>query len=294
MKKRTYEVNRVTWIGLLVNVALTVVKLFAGVIGQSAAMIADAFHSLSDFATDIVLLFSFRIVGKPVDKSHDYGHGKYETLAAVFIGVALFATGVKICWSGCYRVFSFYNGQPIPQPGLIALYVAIISIIAKEWLYRYTIHIGRKVNSRAVFANAWHHKSDVFSSIGTLVGIGGAIALGERWRVLDPFAAVLVSFFILKTAVVIFREGIDELAEVSLNDETENKILDIVHSVPGVNLPHNLKTRKIGSYVAIDIHIKVDKDLNIMQGHVIATDVEDKLKKTFGEHSFISVHVEPL
>ncbi|MFC1514976.1 cation diffusion facilitator family transporter [Candidatus Omnitrophota bacterium] len=293
MNNRSLKANRVIWVGLFINIILTFLKLLAGIYGKSAAMIADAFHSLSDFGTDIVVLLSFRIIDKPVDKSHDYGHGKVETLVSVVIGVVLLAVGVKICWSGLYRVYKFYQGQLIPQPGLIAFYAAAISIISKEWLYRYTLKVGKAINSQAVIANAWHHRSDAFSSIGTMIGIGGAIILGERWRILDPIAAIVVSFLIIKTAVVISREGFNELVEVSLSDKTENEILGIVRSVPGVKMPHNLKTRKIGNYVAIDIHIRVNKDLNIMEGHAIATEVEKKIKEAFGENAFISIHIEP-
>jgi len=293
MNNRTLKANGVTWVGLLVNISLTFFKLLAGVSGRSAAMVADAFHSLSDFATDIVLLLGFRIIDKPVDKSHDYGHGKVETLISVVIGVVLLAAGLKICWSGIYHAFKFCHGQVIPEPGLIAFYAAIISIISKEWLYRYTVKVGKAINSQAVLANAWHHRSDAFSSIGAMIGIGGAIILGEKWHILDPIAAIVVSFFIMKTAIAITMRGVNELVEVSLSDKTENEILDIVRSVPGVKMPHNLKTRRIGNYIALDLHVKVNKDLNITEGHAISTRIEKKIKETFGENSFISVHIEP-
>ncbi len=294
MNTRSSKASHVTWVGLFINIVLTSFKLMAGIAGKSAAMIADAFHSLSDFGTDIVVLFGFRIVDKPIDKSHDYGHGKVETLASVIIGVVLFAVGVKICWAGLFEVYKFYQGQLIPRPGMIALYAAIISIISKEWLYRYTLKVGKDIRSQAVIANAWHHRSDAFSSIGTMVGIGGAIILGEKWRILDPIAAVVVSFFIIKTAIAISMEGFNELLEASLSDKTENEILDIVHSVPGASIPHNLKTRKIGNCIAMEMHIKVDKDLNITEGHDIATKVEKKIKETFGGDVFVSIHIEPL
>ncbi|MBU1084075.1 MAG: cation diffusion facilitator family transporter [Candidatus Omnitrophota bacterium] len=293
MNSRTFKANRVTWIGLFSNVFLTCLKLLAGIYGKSAAMIADAFHSLSDLGTDIVVLLGFRIIDKPADKSHDYGHGKVETLVLVVIGVVLLAAGLKICWSGSYRVFKFYQGRSIPEPGLIAFYVAVISIISKEWLYRYTLKTGKGINSRAVIANAWHHRSDAFSSIATMIGIGGAIMLGERWHILDPIAAIVVSFFIIKTAIVISADGINELIDASLDDRTENRIMDVVRSVPGANMPHNLKTRKIGNHIAVELHIKVNKDLNIEKGHDISTMVEKKIKEVFGEDVFISVHIEP-
>jgi len=260
---------------------------------MSAAMIADAFHSFSDFGTDIVALLSFRIVDKPVDKNHNYGHGKVETLAAVIIGVVLFGTGARVCWSGFSRVFDFYQGQSISRPGLVAFYVAIISVISKEWLYRYTIKIGKAIKSQAVTANAWHHRSDAFSSFAAIIGIGGAIVLGEKWRVLDPVAAIVVSFLIIRTAVAISSAGINELMEVSLDDETENEIMKIIRAVPGAQDPHNLRTRKIGNYISVEVHINVNKDLNITEGHAISTKVEKEIKKKFEGHAFVSVHVEP-
>ncbi len=293
LKNRSAKAYKVTWVGLVINVILTSFKLAAGIFGRSAAMIADAFHSLSDFATDVVVLFGFRFIDKPVDKSHDYGHGKAETLAAVIIGVALFAVGFRIFWMGTLSVYRVYRGEVIPEPGLIALYAAVISIVAKEWLYRYTIKIGKAINSPAVIANAWHHRSDAFSSIGTMVGIGGAIVLGENWHILDPIAAIIVSIFIVRTSIGISIGGLNELLEASLSDEVENKILDVIKAVPGVIRSHNLKTRRIGNYIAMDVHIKVDKSLNIMAAHDISTEVENKIRVKFGEETHISVHVEP-
>ncbi|MFH1877880.1 MAG: cation diffusion facilitator family transporter [Candidatus Omnitrophota bacterium] len=294
MNKRSKKANRVTWIGLFANVALTLFKLTAGILGKSAAMVADAFHSLSDFATDIVVLLGFKVISKPVDKDHDYGHGKVETMISVIIGVMLFAVGVKLLWDGAYRVIRFYRGAAIPEPGWIAFYAAVSSIAIKECLYRYTKKTGEEIKSPAVIANAWHHRSDAFSSIATMAGIGGAIMLGERWHILDPIAAIVVSFFIIKTAVIISWHGFDELVEVSLSDETENKILDIIRAVPGAENPHNLKTRRIGNYIAVDVHIKVKRELDIVAAHNISTEVEKEIKAAFGGDTFISVHVEPL
>lgn len=294
MDNRTSRASRITWIGLLVNIILTLFKFAAGILGRSAAMIADGFHSFSDFATDIVVLLGFRIVEKPVDKTHDYGHGKAETLASVVIGIALFIVGFIILWEGVCCIFRVYQGQLIPEPGWIAFYAGILSMVIKEMLYRYTVKVGKTINSQAVIANAWHHRSDVFSSVGTVSGIGGAIALGERWHILDPVAAVMVSFFIMKTAVNISLVGLHELMEKSLSDETENKILDIIRVIPGAERPHNLKTRMIGNYIAVDVHVRVDKNMNVAEAHDISVNVENKIKKSFGDNSIISVHIEPL
>ncbi|MDD3297081.1 MAG: cation diffusion facilitator family transporter [Candidatus Omnitrophica bacterium] len=290
---RTRDIYRVTWIGLLTNALLTVFKLLAGFSGKSSALVADGFHSLSDFSTDIVVLLGFRIVDKPADKDHDYGHGKFETLISAVIGIVLFFVGIKIFSGGLRRIIFSFSGGVLSSPGWIAFWVAAVSIVVKEWLYRYTIRVAVRVNSKAVVANAWHHRSDVFSSVGTVLGIGGAIVLGERWRILDPLAAIVVCVFIIKVAVTIFLSSVGELLETSLNEEAESKILEIVKSTPGVQFPHNMKTRTIGSNVAIDIHIKVDKGFSIVQAHDIATKVEEKLKNHFGERTFVSVHTEP-
>lgn len=293
MTNRVDKANKVTWAGLVINVILTVFKLFAGMFGKSGAMIADAFHSLSDFATDVVVLFGFRFVGKPADKSHDYGHGKIETLLSVVIGAVLCVVGVRIFWTAGQSIFNIYHGKSIQEPGWIAVYAAIISIIVKESLYRYTIKAGREINSQVIIANAWHHRSDAFSSIGTMFGIGGAILLGEKWHILDPVAAIIVSFFIIRTAINISLGGFNELMEASLSDEVEHKILESLKIIPGVIFPHNLKTRRIGNYIAIEVHIKVDKTLDITAAHDISTKCETKLKEKFGEETFTAVHIEP-
>lgn len=294
MTNRTDKANKVTWVGLWVNIILTLFKLTAGIFGQSAAMIADAFHSLSDFATDIAVLLGFRFVDKPVDKSHDYGHGKVETLVSVIIGIALFAVGLRIFWTGAHSIYHVYQGEPIAKPGWIAFYAAIISIVTKEWLYRYTIKTGRKINSLAIIANAWHHRSDAFSSIGTMLGIGGAILLGEKWHVLDPVAAVVVSFFIIQISVNLTLGGVNELMEASLSDEEESRISEIIRAVSGVGNLHDIRTRRIGNYIALDIHIEVNKNLSVIESHAISTNVENKIKEIYGQDTFISVHVEPL
>jgi len=293
MKSRITKANQVTWTGFIINAVLTAFKLTAGIIGASSAMIADAFHSLSDFVTDIIILMGFKVVGKPVDKSHDYGHGKVEALITAGIGVGLFFVGIRILWAGGASIVKMIRGNVSHQPGLIAFYAAVISIVVKEWLYGFTKRVGEKINSQAILANAWHHRSDVFTSVATLLGIGGAIVLGEKWRILDPLAAVIVSFFIIKTAINILKGSVGELIDASLDEETENKIFSIIKSVPQAENPHNMKTRKLGNAVAIDIHIEVDKSLNIMQAHSVATEVEKKLKTAFGRSTFVSVHIEP-
>lgn len=294
LTEREKAIYQVTWAGSFVNFLLVVFKFIAGILGHSAAMIADAVHSLSDFATDIVVLIFTRISNKPQDKSHDYGHGKYETLATAIIGIVLFAVGAGICWNGLRAIQTVWQGGRLPAPGMLAFAGAIISIVSKELIYRYTIHVGRKINSSAVIANAWHHRSDAFSSIGTAMGIGGAIALGESWSVLDPMAAVIVSFFIMKVSVQLLKPCVDELTEKSLPDEIEKEICLIAENTPGVSAIHNLRTRRIGNHYAIEMHVRMDGHLTLYEAHAKASVIENKLKEKYGNETHVGIHVEPV
>lgn len=290
---RERELYRVTLIGSVVNVLLTVGKFAAGVWGHSAAMIADAVHSLSDLVTDIIVIVFVRLSGKPEDKSHDYGHGKYETFATLLIGMALLAVAVGICWDGISKIVTFFRGEALDSPGWIALVAAVVSVISKEILYRYTCVVGKRQNSPAVIANAWHHRSDAFSSVGTAMGIGGAILLGENWRVLDPMAAVIVSFFIARISIQQLNTCIGELMERSLPDTVEQEIISIVSSVEGVSQLHHLRTRRIGNRYAIDMHVRMNGNMSLREAHDKATLIEQKLKKTYGAGTYIGIHVEP-
>lgn len=294
LTEREKAIYQVTWAGSFVNFLLVIFKFIAGILGHSAAMIADAVHSLSDFATDIVVLIFTRISNKPQDKNHDYGHGKYETLATAIIGIVLFAVGASICWNGLQAIQTVWQGGRLPAPGMLAFAGAIISIVSKELIYRYTIHVGRKINSSAVIANAWHHRSDAFSSIGTAMGIGGAIALGESWSVLDPMAAVIVSFFIMKVSVQLLKPCVDELTEKSLPDEIEKEICLIAENTPGVSAIHNLRTRRIGNHYAIEMHVRMDGHLTLYEAHAKASVIENKLKEKYGNETHVGIHVEPV
>lgn len=293
-KDREHRIYFVTLMGSVVNIVLLVFKFMAGILGGSAAMIADAVHSLSDFMTDIVVLLFVKISSKPEDKDHDYGHGKYETLATSLIGVALLCVGLYIFYSGAYRTWAAFKGAPIEQPGIVALWAALFSIVMKEWTYRFTAKVGKEVESQAVVANAWHHRSDALSSIGTAIGIGGAIFLGEDWAVLDPIAAVVVSIFIIRTAAMLVSGSLDELLEKSLPDEEERQIEQIVHSEPEVSGMHNLCTRRIGNRIAIEMHLRMPGEISLNESHAHATNIERKLRSHFGERTHINIHVEPL
>ena len=291
---REKSIYKVTWIGSIVNFLLLVFKFIAGFLGHSSALVADAVHSLSDFATDIIVIVFVKISGKPEDDDHRYGHGKYETLATALIGVALFAVGIGLLVSGATKVADVIKGVVLPAPSMIALVAAAVSIVAKEILYRYTVRVGKNLNSQAVVANAWHHRSDAFSSIGTLIGIGGAILLGEKWRILDPLAAIVVSAFIIKVAADLLKPCVDELLERSLPAETEKRILDIIASFPEVSSPHHLRTRRIGNHIAIEVHLRMDGKTSLEDAHTVATNVERQLKSEFGPDTHIGIHMEPL
>ena len=292
-RSREKSIYKVTLIGSLVNFLLMAFKFAAGILGHSSALVADAVHSLSDFATDIVVIVFVKISGKPEDDDHRYGHGKYETLATAIIGIVLFAVGIGLLVDGAIKVAAVLNGATLPAPSMIALIAAAVSIVSKEILYRYTVRVGKNLNSQAVVANAWHHRSDAFSSIGTLVGVGGAIFLGERWRILDPLAAIVVSVFIIKVAMELIKPCIDELLERSLPVETEKKILDIITSFPEVSSPHHLRTRRIGNHIAVEVHIRMDGQTSLEDAHTMATNVEKRLKEEFGPDTHIGIHMEP-
>ena len=291
--ERSRQIYKVTLVGGVVNVVLLVFKFVAGIMGHSAAMVADDIHSLSDFVTDVIVIFFVHISGKPQDKSHDYGHGKYETLAMTIIGIALLLVAIGIVYGGATKVVAWVGGAQLQAPGLLALWAAVLSIVLKESTFRYSMVEARKLHSQAIEANAWHHRSDALSSVGTAIGIGGAIFLGQKWTVLDPIASVIVGLFIIKVAVFLLRDGIGDLMEHSLPDEVENEILQLTASVQGVAEPHDLRTRRIGNHYAIELHILMDGNMPLREAHDKASEVEDLLRSHYGEDTHIAVHVEP-
>ena len=294
MEKRSKEIYKVTMMGSIVNVLLLIFKFAAGFMGHSAAMIADAVHSLSDFVTDIIVLVFVHISNKPKDKSHDYGHGKYETLALTIIGVALLSVAIGIEYNGVQNIITWINGESLEQPGMLALWAALLSILLKEAVYRYSMARNRELQSQALEANAWHHRSDALSSIGTAAGIGGAIFLGQKWAVLDPVASIIVGLFIIKVAIDLIRNGIGDLMEQSLSDTVEKEILDAVAALPGVVEPHDLRTRRIGNHYAIELHILMDGNISLNEAHDKASEVEQLLRDRYGKETHVAVHVEPL
>lgn len=293
MELREKEIYKVTLIGSAVNAVLIALKFVAGFAGRSSAMVADAVHSLSDFISDVIVLVFVKIAGKPKDKGHDYGHGKFETLASMIIGLLLIGVGIGLMVNGIESVIRSIHGEALQRPTMLALIIAIAAIISKEWLYRYSLKEGKKLNSQAVMANAWHHRSDAVSSLGTLVGVAGAMFLSERWRILDPLAAIVVSVFIVKSGYDIVKPCISELLEASLPEDKEKEIMDLVTGVPGIVFVHNLRTRRIGNGIAVDLHAKMDGNLTLSEAHEKATAAENAIKSAFGDNSIINIHMEP-
>lgn len=293
MHNREQEIRRVTVAGAIVNIFLTIFKIIAGVLGRSAAMVADGIHSLSDLLSDIVVLVFTHISSKGKDKDHSFGHGKFETLATLIVSVILVVVGARLMVSGVTSIIKVMNGNSIPLPGSIALWAAIGSIIIKEILYHATIRTARRTNSPVVLANAWHHRSDALSSIGALTGIAGAMILGEKWTILDPIASCCISIAIIVVAIKMSLPSLAELLETSLPDEIEKDIISIAGSVQGVENIHELKTRRNGISYIIDAHIVVDPHISVTEAHNIATDVENALKEKYGNETQINIHIEP-
>ena len=293
-RTRSRKIYLTTLFGSIINMRLVAFKIVAGIIGGSAAMIADAIHSLSDLVTDIVVIAFVRLSEKPQDNDHDYGHGKYETMATTIIGLALLGVGVLICYNGVRDILRAINGEQLQQPELIALIAALVSIAMKEWAYQFTIRQGRLLQSPALTANAWHHRSDALSSIGTSIGIGGAILLGSSWAVLDPIAAVIVGGMIIKTATMLSYQALGELLEKSLPEETEQEIIKLVECEPNVSCIHHLRTRRIGSRIAIEMHVRMPASTPLYIAHEHATAIEQRLRYRFGQSTHVGIHVEPI
>lgn len=291
---RNYRIYRTTVIGGVVNALLLTAKFVAGILGHSSAMIADAVHSLSDFATDVVVLIFVRLSSKPADEDHAYGHGKYETIATSIIGLALLAVACMLGWDGVCKIYAYACGEQLQSPGYVALAAAVVSIVSKEWVFRFTRKVAEDVQSPALEANAWHHRSDAMSSIGTALGIGGAVLLGSRGAVLDPIAAVVVSVFIVKTAFALIRKSSGELLEERLPSDMEDRIRQTVYRTSGVRDIHHLYTRRIGGSIAIEMHLRLPGDMPLAEAHAKASEVESNLRKEFGDSIHIMLHIEPI
>ena len=292
--RRIDDICRITWLGAFVNLLLVAVKFAAGIAGLSAAMVADAIHSLSDLATDAIVIIFVKLSNKPADSDHDYGHGKYETFATLIIGTLLAIVGIGMMWGGGEKILDIFSGTMIPTPGWTAFAAGIASIVAKETIFQYTMHVARRTHSNTLAANAWHHRSDALSSVGTCAGIGGAIILGNDWVILDPLAAVVVSVIVTVSALKIMRTAVNELLEKSLPENIERDIIDIVDEDPLLQHVHHLRTRAIGSIYTIDMHVRMPGDMTLSDAHRHTILLEQRLRQAYGKGTIINIHIEPL
>ena len=295
MDERVKRAARVTWLSVLVNVVLMAGKFAVGILGHSAAMVADAVHSASDFVTDFAVMVGMRLAERPQDLDHPYGHGKYETLAAVIVGIALCGVGLMISFHAGEAIFAAVWWGRLPErPELMALWAGLISIGAKEVLYQLTAKVARDTKNDALLANAWHHRSDALSSVATSIGAGAAALFGGRWVLLDPLAAIVVGVVLLKIAWEIVRDSLDKLMEHGMLPEENAHILDLIHSIPGLFEPHHLRSRRVGAVAVIEIHFRVDPDMTVRESHELASHAEHLLKDAFGGDAIVTIHVEPL
>lgn len=290
---RSVDLIGITLIGAAVNIMLAVGKIVGGIIAFSTALIADGVHSLSDLTTDAIVVLGVKAARRPPDENHTFGHWRYETISALFVGLFLVAAGVTIGWQGFERIRYVLGGGAVPPPRRLAVLIAAISILSKEILFRATRRVGQKRESTAIVANAWHHRSDALSSVASFFGISGAIIFGDRWVMLDPLTAIIVAALIVFVGVRTGIEALREMSDYSLTEDECNDLLKIVADVPGVSDPHNLKTRRLGPIVAIEIHFRVRGAMTVRDGHVRATEVERRIRERFGPETRVITHVEP-
>lgn len=285
---------RTTLIGGVGNLLLTVFKFIAGIIGCSGAMIADAVHSLSDLLTDVIVLVFMRLSNRPVNEHYDYGKGKFETVATAIVSVLLFCLGVAILFDGAGDIVKSIRGEELHRPGMIALIAAVVSIVCKEVLYQYTVKVGRQINSPALLANAWHHRSDALSSLVTTAGIGGAIFLGQGWQVLDPIAAVVVSIFIIRIALDIVKPSVGEIMDQGLPPEVQDEIIATAKRYNDVVQPRNLRARRVGRISVVDLDVLMPGEMPVAMSCEIVTKIEHRLHNFLGADAIINIHVSPI
>lgn len=290
MKKEDYnQAMKVSFINILGNFILSIFKFFAGVLGSSSAMISDATHSLSDVLSTFVVMIGIKTSNKESDETHQYGHERFETISALILSILLLVTGVLVGFSGIAKIVSGIKGN-LETPTLIALAAAIISILVKEAMYWYTKITAKKINSNALMADAWHHRSDALSSVGSLIGIAGA-KLG--FPILDPIASLIICIFIIKVAINILKDSTYRLVDKSVDEETLENMKFIILNVEGVIDIDLIKTRLFGTKIYVDVEISADKDRTLASSHDIALKVHDEIEKNFKNVKHCMVHVNP-
>lgn len=294
MEQRLKQIQKVTIWGAICNVALTIFKFIAGTLSGSAAMLADAVHSLSDLISDAVVLVFSRVSARESDDSHKYGHGRFETLATLCVSLLLLVVAGKMLANAVNQILSARSGATLRTPGLMALWAALISIAVKEFLYQWTKRVGKRINSPVVIANAWHHRTDAVSSVASALGIAGAAFIGGQWAILDPLVGGVISIFILVVGVKMALPALQELTDSSLPEDIEQQIYSIMSGVEGVRNVHHMQTRQMGHYFDIDAHIVVDSTLTVAEAHHITERIEEELHAVYGHETHINLHVEPL
>lgn len=282
------DVLRVTWGGLIVNLLLTGLKLVAGFVGASQAVVADAFHSLSDLSTDVAVLVGVRYWSAPPDKTHPYGHGKIETIVTASIGLALAAVAAGIG----YSALATLHEKDAGHPGWIAFAAAAVSIVTKEALYRWTVRVGRRAKSPAVVANAWHHRSDALSSVPAAAAVAVAVFF-PSWSFVDHVGALVVAMFILQAAWAIIKPTLGQLVERSASTDVRDRIERIVLDTPAVRSTHAIRARYVGSGLQVDLHIQVEPQMSVLDGHEVARQVRRRLTEQGPDVTDVIVHLEP-
>ncbi len=294
-KEKTYPEEQkiamhVSSVSIIVNVILSLFKLLAGIISHSGAMISDAIHSASDVISTIVVIIGVQMSNKKSDHDHQYGHERLECVSSIILSGLLLATGIGIGISGIKNIMAGTSGEALIIPGVLALIAAVISLVVKEWMFWYTRAAAKKINSGALMADAWHHRSDALSSIGAFIGILGA-RLG--YPVLDPIASVVICLFIVKASVDIFKDAIDKMVDHSCDDETVNQMSQVINNIPGVDRIDLIQTRLFGSKIYVDIEIAVDGSLSLNKAHTIAETVHLSIENAFPDVKHCMVHVNP-
>lgn len=286
--------RKVTWVGFWVNAFLGVAKILGGIFSRSSALVADGVHSFSDFFSDIIVIMMVGISHKKPDHKYQFGHGRFEALATVLLSVILILVALGIFYDGIKNIINYFQGEAIPKPTWVALLIILVSIVSKEWLFHYTKRAGEKIRSEAIIANAWHHRSDSFSSLATLIGVGGSMFLGEGWRILDPIAAIVVGIFIFVVSLQLAKPALGEMLGVSLPKESKKAILKALKNTPGVLSYSDFRTFKSGYDGFVMVHIKVKPDITVKEAHQIATNAEHNMKMAVTNLAInASTHIEP-
>ncbi|MCL2743580.1 MAG: cation diffusion facilitator family transporter [Planctomycetaceae bacterium] len=287
-------VRRITWVGFWVNLILSGLKLFAGIVGNSSVLIADAVHTLSDLVTDVVILVGSRFWDRPADEDHPYGHAKIETMVTFFIGLVLVLVAFGLFYDAVMTIFEMLGDKEFPSPTWLPLVVAVIGIIVKEYVYRITVKVGMNLKSSALIANAWHHRSDALSSIPAAITVAACLILGDSFAFLDPVGTIVVAMMIVYAAWEIVRPTFAALLDAGASETQRNEIAEIIRSFPEVNGLHKLRTRHIGpTGLAVDVHIQVAPGMSLRETHALSHRIQERLLESDKDILDVFVHVEP-